>query len=127
MYKIADAEKVIRKVADTGVPPWRPISSRSAAKLLGVSIQVLANWRLREAGPPHQGPIKGKGNRTFYRPDEVVSWLSTLVGRPLEPWEFDRDWMAERGIAANQSSKAAIEWLIAELEPHIAKLGALAR
>ena len=81
--------------------------------MLGVSLQSLANWRVRGTGPEPEDYLKGQGNRTYYRPDEVLSWLTD---RTREPWEFSRDWLAKRGLETEPASRAATEWLIAEVD-----------
>jgi len=91
-------------------PPWRPMASRELAGLLGVSLQSLANWRVRGSGPEPEPPMKGKGNRTFYRPDKVLSWLE---GTDKEPWEYSRDWLLKRGLdVAGGLDRESTAWMI---------------
>jgi len=94
-------------------PLWRPISSRQLAALLGVSLQSLANWRVRGYGPPYLPHITGTGNKIYYRPDEVLAWLS---GGTVEPWEFVRDWLAERDLQVTPATQESTEWLAASTD-----------
>ncbi|GAA4521652.1 hypothetical protein GCM10023174_00810 [Chelativorans composti] len=94
-------------------PPWRPIPSREVCRILGVSLQSLANWRVRGTGPEPEPHIKGNGNRTYYRPDKILAWLSD---HRRDPWEFSRDWLAERGVEMEPASQASIEWLIEQTD-----------
>lgn len=86
-------------------PIWRPLPSREIGRRLGVSVQVLANWRVRDLGPRAHSGRKGQGNKTFYRMDEVLEWLS---GR--ESWEFDKDWLVARGLAPADAERGYVEW-----------------
>lgn len=90
-------------------PPWRPISSRELAQILGVSLQSLANWRVRETGPEPEPPKKGKGNKVYYRPDIVLAWLE----EEKEPWEFSRDWLLNRKLdVVGGLDRDATLWMI---------------
>ena len=109
-------EALLRHLENSNLPPWRPVPSRTLAKLLGVSLQVLANWRVRETGPKYLPRQKGKGNRLFYRLDDVMAWLSRELGSSKEPWEFDRDWLDVREMRVHSPSKEAIEWFIGEID-----------
>lgn len=94
-------------------PPWRPISSRRLAALLKVSLQVLANWRVRESGPPPEARKRGTGNRLFYRPDKVLAWLSA---DEQDFWEFDRDWLAIRDLTVHNPCEVNIIAFAAEID-----------
>jgi len=95
-------------------PPWRPIPSRDLCKILGVSLQSLANWRVRGTGPTPEPFQKGGGNRTYYRPDEVLSWLAG--GQP-PAWEFSSQWLSARGLEIDEPSEASTAWLIEQADP----------
>lgn len=101
------------RLAQLPQPPWRPIPSRVLCRILGVSLQSLANWRVRGTGPQPEAFRKGGGNRTYYRPDEVLSWLT---GGDRLPWEFSRDWLAERGLQVEPASEASTDWLIEQAD-----------
>lgn len=95
-------------------PPWRPITSRTLAPLLGVSLQSLANWRVRGSGPPFEGLEKGKGNKIFYRPDRTMAWLSN---GQREPWEYCRDWLvAHRLDVVGGLNQESTEWMVGQVD-----------
>jgi len=52
---IADIPEKIAELERQCLPLWRPIPSRLLGRLLDVSIQSLANWRLRGTGPEPDG------------------------------------------------------------------------
>lgn len=80
---------------DSPLPPWRPIPSRSAAQLLGIKLQTLANWRMRDLGPVFEPWQAGRGNRVYYRPDRIAAWLS---GRHDAGWLLSGRWLQAKGI-----------------------------
>lgn len=89
-------------------PPWHPVSSRELSRLLGVSLQTLANWRVRETGPEPAGPIKGRGNKIYYRPDIVMEWASHKAGHPV-PWYFySGNWLNKRGLSCEISDANSV-------------------
>lgn len=82
------------RLLDSNLPPWRMIPSRMAAHLMGVSIQTLANWRMRDLGPPAEPMLKGGGNRIYYRPDKIWSWQT---GKP--EWQISLGWLQRKEMA----------------------------
>ena len=80
-------------IADMDLTPWDVLSSRELAKLLGVSIQVLANWRIRDRGPVPAPAECFRGNRTYYPVFEIEAWQ-----RGVEPWEVLSEWLRKRFI-----------------------------
>jgi hypothetical protein len=103
-------------LANSPNPPWRPVPSRELARLLGVSLQTLANWRVRDKGPGSEPRVRGKGNRIFYRPDEVASWL---LHRKVAPWEICRDWLKERGLMVDEATVESTDFLIRAADPFV--------
>lgn len=97
----------------SSAPPWHGVRSRIIAKWLGVSLQVLANWRVRDVGPASIKAPKGCGNKMLYRPDEVAAWLT---GGQVQKWELAAEWLARRGLAPSSKSPAATEDVVAWLE-----------
>ena len=87
-------------------PPWRPIPSRLVKEYLNVSFQSLANWRVRGTGPEPEPFIPGGGNRCYYRPDVVMSWLS---GTSRPAWQYSADWLAAHGVGVDVPSAAAVQ------------------
>src|SRR4051794_40822830 len=94
-------------------PPWRPIPSRKLANLLGVSLQVLANWRVRGTGPEPEPMQRGKGNRIFYRPDKVLAWLCP-DDAPF--WQQSGYWLAHRGLIGEPRDRGSIDAAIKSID-----------
>lgn len=86
------------------------------AKMLGVSLQTLANWRVRETGPTPEPPASGKGNRVFYRLDEIASWLSD---RSVSRWEVSCAWLERKGLVVEPATEHSTEFLIKAVDPFI--------
>lgn len=97
----------------SSVPPWHGVRSRIIARWLGVSLQVLANWRVRDIGPSSIKAPKGSGNRMLYRPDEVAIWLTD---GQIQAWELAEEWLERRGLAPASSCPDAISDVVAWLE-----------
>jgi hypothetical protein len=72
---VVEKQAALERLKAAQGPPWRPIPSRDIKKFLGVSLQALANWRVRGTGPPPEPMEKGLGNRIYYRPDKIMAWL----------------------------------------------------
>ena len=72
-------------------PPWQAMSVGEVADVLGVSIQVLANWRIRGRGPTPFPSTLFKGNRTHY---PVYEAANAAAEWPKEPWLQCRDFLA---------------------------------
>lgn len=94
-------------------PPWRAITSKTLCERLGVSLQVLANWRVRGVGPAHDRAPKGAGNKMVYRPEEVASWLTDLT---VPAWEFSARWLDLRGLMRTEWSEPETDTVIAWIE-----------
>src|SRR3954467_9875044 len=78
-------------------PPWHAVSSVELAKLLGVHLNTVWNWKLRGNGPgaePDDVHVRAS-NRVFYLPANVLAWLSAKEGAPVEAWEWNRRWLME--------------------------------
>jgi hypothetical protein len=100
------------------LPPWRPISSMELSRLTGISIQSLANWRMRDYGPPFEPPLQGRGNKVFYRPDKIIEWLSDGT---MPAWKVSEQWLADRGfeISISPSTEASVQWFVQALETQL--------
>ncbi|MGQ7794700.1 hypothetical protein ACUN0C_20105 [Faunimonas sp. B44] len=88
MFDQNRTQELLHQLLHADTPPWRPIRSRKLAAILDVSLQSLANWRVRGTGPEPEPMRRGNGNRTFYKPEKVMAWLS---GR--EPWQHSYEWL----------------------------------
>lgn len=103
------AQNLLVSMSETTRYPWRPIPSRQLARFLGVSIQTLANWRMRETGPAWEPLRRGQGNRIYYRPDKVMAWLSEIAGSPQAPWEFAHAYLVGRGMDNLPKKQGVVE------------------
>jgi hypothetical protein len=85
------------------------MSVGEVAQALGVSIQVLANWRIRGRGPSPLPAELFRGNRTFYAVHEVVN---ALAEEPSEGWLQCRTLVSRQGLVkADASYEELIEVL----------------
>lgn len=109
MIDKAKAQPLLNILAVSKRPPWRPIASRDLSRLLGVSLQSLANWRVRGSGPEPEPHKRGQGNRIYYRPDKVMAWLSALCGTPHEDWQFCHEWLIAQGLS-NMEARPEVVW-----------------
>lgn len=55
---------------------------------------------------------KGLGNRIYYRPDRVMSWLSGTH----HPWQYSADWLAAHGVGVDDPSEDTVQDRIQVLE-----------
>jgi hypothetical protein len=78
--------------------PWHVLSARELAHLLGVSLQVLANWRVRAKGPAPSPSSDYPGNRTFYRVSAIDAWLRGLQGECVDEWQVTAEWLMQQYI-----------------------------
>lgn len=104
-----EARELLVALAASTVVPWRPIPSRDLSRILGVSLQTLANWRVRGTGPQVEPYKRGQGNRTFYRPDKVMSWLSSIRSERREPWQFCHEWLVAKGLDNMEAQPEVVE------------------
>lgn len=53
----------------------RLLAATDVAEQIGVTVQTLATWRTRGAGPPY---IK-LGRMVRYRPEDIAAWVESQV------------------------------------------------
>lgn len=78
--------------------PWHVLSGRELSDLTGVSLQVLANWRVRGKGPKPCPAGAYRGHRCYYRVSAIDAWLCELEGVMREEWEITADWLMQQYI-----------------------------
>ncbi|MDP1627648.1 MULTISPECIES: hypothetical protein [Pseudomonadota] len=115
-FTIDEANTKLQALRQIKSPPWRPTPSRQLADILGVSLQSLANWRVRGTGPVPEPHKKGQGNRMMYRPDVVMSWLSDFAGKHAEPWEFNQLWLFNQRLESMVPDRRAVELFILQAD-----------
>lgn len=87
-------------------PPWSYISSAELAKILGVHLQTISNWRLRGILPEPDSHPRLRGNKRYYRISKVMSWLS---GRDEE--EITMEWI-KKYMPTGTSNIASAQWYV---------------
>lgn len=55
--------------------PWCSVTSRELSKILGVSLQTINNWKMREILPEPEPSHLHKGNVNRYMIAKIKSWL----------------------------------------------------
>src|SRR5262249_48172108 len=108
-----DVEHFFSAALETNLPPWRPIPSRMAARVLGTSLQSLANWRMRDIGPATEPMRRGEGNRIYYYPGENDGWFSE--GK-CPDWQFSAFRLRRMGVPVDVISEDAVRDRITQLE-----------
>jgi hypothetical protein len=93
-----DPVEVITRLHELNRAPWHALSASELAALLNVSLQVLANWRVRKKGPLPCPSDAYPGNRTFYRVSAIEAWLRWLHGEVVDEWEITAAWLMEQFI-----------------------------
>ena len=63
-------------------PPWHVVSSRELAKTFGVTLQTIANWRVRDVGPP---PVAKGGRADLLRPAATSADVVQAREDPARP------------------------------------------
>lgn len=105
--------------ANPEFPPWAYIRSTELARLCGVSMQTVWNWRVRNQGPPS---VQDRGRRHWYRLADVQSWLDKGTTKPDE---IIIEWLATRYLGyrpAADKLQAIIEQLeMADILPRLKK------
>ena len=97
-------------------PPWHVASSLELATALGVSLQTIANWRIRSVGPPALPKGHFRGNRSYYVVEEVLAWLSDRRGEPRAGWLFSRDYLTPIFPIDPEMQETALRDMITWLE-----------
>ena len=100
-------EKASAAIASMKRAPWDVLSSVELADLLGVSLQVLANWRVRGSGPAPAPSKCFRGNRTYYPIFSVISWM-----KGGENWHAVRDWLHEKYIFPKPLTTEEATWAV---------------
>lgn len=93
---IFDQERALVTLHGMKRTPWDALSSAELAGLLGVSLQVLANWRVRGRGPSWVKTNVFRGTRTFYAVAEIDRWLRALKDDHHPLWEIVAAWLGDR-------------------------------
>jgi hypothetical protein len=90
-------------------PPWLFVTSAELAKALGVHIQTLSNWRLRERGPTPAPSTWFKGRPARYNAAHVWAWASEEAGMPATPWRFSAAWLRDYMEFSDWQDRSAVQ------------------
>ena len=66
-----------------GAPP-RTLTEHEVAKLIGVNVKTLRNWRVRGLGPKY---LKYHNKLVRYRLAEIISWQESNLRRSTSDWD----------------------------------------
>lgn len=83
--------------------------------MLGVSLQVLANWRVRQSGPVFQPVGSFKGNKTYYRLDDLLSWLASRQRVATPAWTFSAAYLKRFFVGLEPQSRDETEAIVADV------------
>lgn len=75
--------------ANPDFPPWGFVRSPELARICGVSMQTVWNWRVRNRGPVS---IQDRARRNWYRLADVQSWLE----KERSPEDIILAWIEKR-------------------------------
>src|SRR3954454_19325829 len=95
---LPSADEFFTKVCLTAPrrPPWSVVGTVELARLLGVHMQSIYNWRCRSTGPaPETEPrrhYRRVGPRVLHRIDGVLAWLP---GGKSDPWHWTGRFLVE--------------------------------
>lgn len=90
-------------------PPWLFVTSAELSKALGVHIQTLSNWRLRERGPTPAPSTWFKGRPSRYNLAHVWTWAAQEAGESVQPWTFNAAWLRDHFQFADWNDQNAVQ------------------
>lgn len=76
-------------------PPWLCITSAELAKAIGVHMQTLANWRLRDKDPLPLPQTFFKGRPHRYLLAFLKSWAEEEAGTHRPIWKIHAEWLRD--------------------------------
>lgn len=96
-------------------PPWLFVTSAELAKALGVHLQTLANWRVRERGPTPAPSSWFRGRPARYNAAHVWAWASEEAGVAVAPWTFNATWLRDELDFPNWMDRDAVQAQVQKL------------
>lgn len=91
------------------MPPWLFVTSAELAKAIGVHIQTLSNWRLREKGPPAAPSTWFRGRPARYNLGHVRVWAEAEAGTHEQPWAVSATWLRDHMGFAEWTDRTAVQ------------------
>ena len=78
-------------------PPWVPISTAEAAKLLGVHVKTLLKWSRLGVGPKPEPRDRYTCNALYWKPASLAAWWERLAGLPeRSEQQICDEWLSTR-------------------------------
>lgn len=91
------------------MPPWLFVTSAELAKAIGVHIQTLSNWRLREKGPPAAPSSWFRGRPARYNLGHVKVWTEAEAGNLKQPLAVTAEWLRDHMEFPNWQDQSAVQ------------------
>ena len=89
--------------------PWEYVTSAELAKVLGVSLQTVNNFVVRNTLKPSPRSLQRRGNKNYF----LVSYLRSQFEGKNED-DLVREWV-KNDVGDNNLTDAQINWLMATL------------
>lgn len=89
-----DSQQLMTRLADLGykdLAPYHVISGPELSRILGVSDQTLANWRMRGVGPQPEPREDWKAHRNYYKIAKVLAYFDSC-----SPNDIYCDWVRNK-------------------------------
>lgn len=90
--------------------PWQVVTRRQTAKTIGVHLQTMANWDIRDKGPTPSPKGIWRQNKVYYPIANVQAWLDR---KPI--WHIYKEWLEELYLDILVDSRLECHSLIEEL------------
>lgn len=90
--------------------PWQVVSRLQLARAIGIHLQTVANWNIRDKGPAPTPKGTWKQHKCYYPIASVIAWLDQ---RPI--WEVYQEWLQTECPWQDVGSKSQCQSLIEQL------------
>lgn len=114
LRKSLDSQQLMTRLVSLGYKdpaPYHVISGPELSRLLNVSDQTLANWRMRGLGPKPEPSENWKGHRNYYKLADLLAYFDSC-----SPSKIYCDWVRSRfsymGTETAEDCERAIQELI---------------
>lgn len=90
--------------------PWQVLSRLQLSRAIGVHLQTLANWDIRDKGPKPTPRGTWRQNKIYYPIANVIAWLDQ---KPV--WEVYQEWLKTECPSQDVTSPLQCQSLIEQL------------
>ncbi len=90
--------------------PWQVVSRLQLSRAIGVHLQTLANWDIRDKGPKPTPRGTWRQNKVYYPIANVMAWLDQKPG-----WEVYQEWLKIECPTQDVGSQSQCQSLIEQL------------